>query len=248
VDVNLNALRRDLNLVIEKNDSFFCRFRGYTFFSVVSALYWSCALQATLRFTRVLYPKCFLLHRPPIYLYVLIPGQIIFAFSSVLPHLLVFEAVRLIPDEIYCTVLMNDFLSLIYLFLVVFGLPLGTIVICYACIIYKIRCSSSVVPYQQRNRRDYIVIRRMMIIVAILSMASLPAIVDLIVYASQGHLDPLIYRIEWISASVNALIFAISLPFVNPELCKLLKKQKAYKERVIRLETTQTILIQPLRS
>ncbi|CAF1561123.1 unnamed protein product [Adineta steineri] len=61
---------------------------------------------------------------------------------------------------------------------------------------------SFILPYKQRNRRDYIIIR-------------LP----------RGKLDPLIYRIEWVSASINALIFAfISQPFVSPQLKKLLKK------------------------
>lgn len=229
LDVNLNALRRDLNHVIERNDSFFCHFRGYTFFSLVSALYWSNALQAIFHYTRILYPRLLKLHRSVVYLFVFISGQIILAFSSVLPNLLVFNGIHLIPDEIYCTVVMNDFPSLIYLFLVVFGLPLCTIKICYVFLIYKMRHMSFKVRYHRRNRRDYLVIRRIMIIVVILSVASFPAIIDLIIYRSHDHLDPLIYRIEWISASVNALIFAISLPFVNSQLYSLIRGQQAHK-------------------
>ncbi|CAF1092523.1 unnamed protein product [Adineta steineri] len=79
------------------------------------------------------------------------------------------------------------------------------------------RRSSFILPYKQQNRRDYIIIRRIMIVVILLSIASLPPIIDLIIYVPQGKLDPLIYRIEWVSASVNALIFAfISQLFVNP--------------------------------
>jgi hypothetical protein len=243
MDVNLNGLRRDLSFVIERDDSFSCHFRGYMFFSVVSALYWSCTLQAIFRFTRVFYPRCLWIHRPFIYSYILIPTQIIFAYFSVLPHLLVFDAMRLIPDEIYCTAIMNDFLSLMYLFLVVFGLPLSTIVICYFGIICRIRYSSFILSYQQRNRRDYIVIRRIMTIIVILSMASLPAVIDLIICVPRGNLSSLVYRIEWISASVNAFIFAITLPYINPELCKLFRKREVPKKPRLRFKTTENTIM-----
>ncbi|CAF0893098.1 unnamed protein product [Adineta steineri] len=87
---------------------------------------------------------------------------------------------------------MNEFLSLIYLFSIVFALPLSIICTCYICII--------------------------------LSIASLPPIIDLIIYIPQGKFNPLIYRIEWVSASANALISAISQSFVSPQLRKLLMK------------------------
>ncbi|UJR11680.1 hypothetical protein I4U23_015861 [Adineta vaga] len=224
IDVNLATLKRDFYLVIEQNQSFFCQFRAYVFFSIVSALYWSCALQAFFRFIRVVYPTYEWLYQPKIYFYVFIPGEIAVAFGMVLPHLLVFNGMQLIPNENYCTALMNEFISLMYLFFVVFGLPLSIIFICYICIIYKIRQASALLRYRQRNQRDYHVIRRIMMVVVILSIASLPAIIDLIIYVPKGQLDPLVYRIEWVSASVNALIFTISQPFISPKLYKLLKE------------------------
>lgn len=225
VDVNLPTLIRDFYLIFKQNNSFFCRFRAYLFFSTVSALYWSCALQAFFRYIRITHSKYVWLYRPTIYLYMFIPGEIVLAFGSVLPHLLVLNGMQLIPYENYCTALMNEFTSLIYLFATVFALPLSMISACYICIIYKIRRSSSLLPpYKRRNQRDYVIIRHIMVIIVILSIASLPPIIDLIIYVPRGELDPLIYRIEWVSASVNALIFAISQPFVNPQLQKLLKK------------------------
>jgi hypothetical protein len=88
-----------------------------------------------------------------------------------------------------------------------------------------------------------------MIIVGILSVASLPAIIDLIIYVPQNRLDPLIYRIEWVSASVNALICAISLPFVNPQLYELFKKRQAHKQPIIRRNVAEeTIVMETLQS
>lgn len=231
ISVNFGTLKRDFHFNISQNDSFACRFHSYLFFSIVSTLYWSYVLQAIFRFTRVLYPRSFWLHQPTTYLYLLIPSQILLAFTSVLPLLLISNSIHLIPDEIYCTMLMKEYTSLFYFFLVIFCLPLSIIFIFYFCLIYKIhfllfRCSP----------RDCIVIRRIISIMIIISSTSLPAVIDLSVYVPNGHIDIFIHRIQWLASSINSLIFVISLPFVNPQLCKLLKKRQKYKKCVIKLD------------
>jgi hypothetical protein len=106
-----------------------------------------------------------------------------------LPPLLVFMAMRLIPDEAYCAISMEESSSLIYFFLIIFCLPLSIIFVFYIYLIYKMRLSSLSCSSRQRNQRDYIVIQCIMLIVAIIGITSLPAITYLIIYVSHGHFD-----------------------------------------------------------
>ncbi|CAF1217943.1 unnamed protein product [Adineta ricciae] len=233
LDVNWPTIQRDFYEFIREENSFFCQFRSYLYYSAVSALYWSCALQAFFRFVRIVHPECVRMHQAKIYYNIFIPGQILFAFGSVLPYLLIFKGIQLIPNENYCTALISEFNSLLYLIFILFALPLLVMFLCYICIIFKIRrTSTSKLYYRKRSRREYFIIQRIMTVMLILSVASLPSIVDLIIYAPHGRLDSRIYRIEWISASLNALFLGLCQPFVNPQLRKLLKSRKTVRSKI----------------
>ncbi|CAF2514957.1 unnamed protein product [Rotaria sp. Silwood2] len=238
ISVNFKTLQRDFYFIIEPNDSSFCRFYSYLFFSIISALYWSYVLQAIFRFTRVLYPRSLRLHQSNTYLYLFIPGQILLSCSSVLPFLVVFNSICLIPDEIYCSISMEEYIPLIYFILVIFCLPMSIIFVFYICLICKIRLLLFTNSFRQRNQRDYIAIRRIILVIFIVSITSVPAVIDIIVYSPKRHHNPFIYRLQWISSSLNSLIFIVSLPFVNPQLFEFLKKSQKYTTCNIPLHTT----------
>ncbi|CAF3502105.1 unnamed protein product [Rotaria sp. Silwood1] len=239
ISVNIKTLQRDFYSIIEPNDLFFCRLYSYIYFSIISALYWSYVLQGIFRFTRVLYPRNLRLHQSNIYLYLFVPGQILFSCCSVLPLLVGFNSMRLIPDEFYCSISMEEYIPLIYFVLVIFCLPLSILFILYICLICNIRLLLFTRPFRHRNQRDYIAIRRINLVVSIVSITSVPAIIDVIVYAPKGHRNSFIYRLQWISSSLNSLIFIISLPFVNPQLLEFLRKQQRYTACDIPLHTTK---------
>lgn len=226
VSVAVRTLKQYYQFTIQQNDSFICRFRGYLLLSMVSVLYWIYALQATFRFVRVVCPNRVRLQRSKIYLYIFIPGQYLFAFMSVLPLLLNFNAIRLLTNEDYCTILVDQLLPMIYMGIVTYGLPMSVIFISYTCIIWKMRYSSFIRPYQQRNRRDYFVIRRISVTLVILNIASLPAMIDLLIYAPRSQFDPLAYHIGAVTSSLNSVIFTVSLPFIAPQLYELLKTNR----------------------
>ena len=128
-----------------------------------------------------------------------------------------------------CTASYNELASLIYMPIVAFILPLMVISICYLCILWKSTHSKVLIrPYQQRNRRDFLVLRRIIIILVILSMVSLPLFVDLFIYLPKGYIDPYMNSIGWLSSTVNAVVLAISLPFINPRVRELFRKRVKY--------------------
>lgn len=224
IDIDLNTLKRNYFSKNEFNDSFICHLRGYLLLSIHITLYWSYTLQALFRFIRVVFPRYMWLYQTNIYLYIFIPLEFLLGFTSTLPLFIGFDTIYLIPNEPYCTASYDKLASLIYMPIVAFVLPLTTISICYMCIVWKTRQVIAIRSFQQRNRRDFILIRRIIIIITILSMVSIPILIDLFIYLPKGFIDPYMNSIGWVSSSVNAVILAISLPYINPKMYELLKK------------------------
>ncbi|UJR14307.1 hypothetical protein I4U23_001302 [Adineta vaga] len=225
LNIDLNTIKRNYFSISEFFDSFSCRFSSYLLLSVHNTLYWSYALKAIFRFTRVIYPEHIRFYQITTYLYILIPIQFLLGFLSTLPIWIGFDAIYLLANEPYCTAPFNELATFIYIPIVAFLFPLLIISVCYLCIIWKIRHTATIINvHRSRNRRDLIVIHRIIIIIAILSMVSLPLIIDLIIFLPKGYIDPNMNSIGWVSSSINAVILAISTPFVNPKIYQLFKR------------------------
>jgi hypothetical protein len=226
VTVTLPTFKKDFQLITEFNYTFKCRFDAYLLMSMVGTLYWSYTVLTFFRFCRVVYSKFVWFQRPTLYLYILIPAQYILVFISILPALLIFDSFQPIFPEPYCTVLTDPLYPIIYTTMVIFYIPLGVIIVFYICIIRKLRQSVVIRPYAERNRRDHVVIRRILLNMIILGIVSLPYIIIYIIDKIRGHSDLLIYRIQWISSSLASILFAIILPFITTQLRDLLKSNK----------------------
>ncbi|CAF1458582.1 unnamed protein product [Adineta ricciae] len=239
INTNINTIKYDFQFRVEPYDLFTCQTLAYMFFSIVNALYWSCVLHAGYRFTRILYPKRLWLRRLSTYIYVFIPAQFVVAFTGMSPIPFVFHSIHIVPDEIYCSISMERLPSLIYLFAVLFCLPCCFIVMFYVYLVHKVRSVTSVRVLTRRHRRDYIVIRRIILILGVLSITSLPAVINLIFFNPNGLLEPVVYRIQWVASSVNSFIFIITLPLVNSQLYRLLTKRSNFKQRDMRLTSVR---------
>jgi hypothetical protein len=230
IDIDFNTIKRNYFSKMEYQNSFSCQFRGYLLLSIHVTLYWSFALHAFYRFIRVIFPKSHRLHELSIYIYFFIPGQFFISFVSVFPLFRGFNVIYLLPNEPYCTASYNGLPSLIYMPIVAFILPLMVISLCYICILYRTNHSQTCIrPYQQRNRRDILVLRRIIIILVILSGVSLPLFIDLFIYLPKGYIDPHMNSIGWLSSTINAVILAISLPFINPRVQELFREKSSVK-------------------
>ena len=229
IDIDLNTIKRNYLSKMEYQNSFSCQFRGYLLLSIHVALYWSYALHAFFRFIRVIYPKSNRLNQVSTYIYILIPCQYFISFISTFPLFRGFNVIYLLPNEPYCTASYNELASLIYMPIVAFILPLIVISICYLCILWKSTHSKVLIrPYQQRNRRDFLVLRRIIMIIVVLITVSLPLFIDLFIYLSKGYINPYMNSIGWLSSTVNAVVLAISLPFINPRVRELFRKRIKY--------------------
>jgi hypothetical protein len=222
IHITIPTLKRDFQLITEFKETPLCQVRAYILWSMAGVLFWSYALLAFFRFVRVIYPTKLWLHRSFLYLYVLIPGQIIFMFMATLPALLIFNGIHLIPHEAYCDIVNQPLYSVVYTSVFIFIFPYTVICIFYVWIGKRIRQSSVIRPYQKRNRIDFIVIHRMLLHSVILSSVTVPYLVIFIYDAIHDHFDSLLNRVRWLSSSISSCFLPFILPLITKQLHDLL--------------------------
>lgn len=223
-DIDWNLVRRNYYSIREFDNSFSCQFRGYVLLAIHVSLYWSYALHAFYRFIRVVYLKSNYFHRISIYLFVLIPCQYAVSFLSIFPLFRGFNVIYLLPNEPYCTASYHELPSLIYMPIVAFVLPFLSICVCYFSILCKTnRSNMSVRTGGITHRRDRQVLHRIILILILLTAVLLPLAIDLLLHLPKGYLDPHMNSIGWASSTLNAVVLAVSIPFINPHTYELLK-------------------------
>jgi hypothetical protein len=226
IHVTVPTLLKDFQIVTEFKETFFYQVRAYSLWSMIGVLYWSYVLLAFFRFVRVIYPTHVWLHRSCLYFYVLIPAQFIIVFIGMLPILIVFDGIHLLTNEAYCSILLEPFYFLTYSSTIFFVIPYNIICIFYMWIGRQMRQPSLIRQYQERNRRDYIVMRRMLLNVIILCIVIVPYYILYIFDIIYDRFDSLIYRVQWLSSSLSSCLFSLILPVITTQLRDLLKRNR----------------------
>ncbi|CAF0830144.1 unnamed protein product [Adineta steineri] len=223
IHVTIPTVIQDFQINIKFKKTRFCQIRAYIFYSMVGILYWSYVLLALFRFVRIIYPKQIWFHRSSFYLYILIPAQYIFVFILTLPLLIMFDGLHYISDEPYCSIVLTPIYPIIYGMIIIFVLPYSAMCILYLCIARKMQQMPIVGQYLRRNRRDYIVIRRMLLNIFILCIVSIPVFIIYIIESIYNRSDSLIYRVQWLLSSLSSCLFSLMLPLITVRLHDLLK-------------------------
>ncbi|CAF0918373.1 unnamed protein product [Adineta steineri] len=226
IHVTIPTLIKDYQIISNFQETSFSRLRAYILWSVVGVLYWSYTLLAFFRFTRVIYSTKRWLHRSSLYSYILIPCQYVFAFINMLPLLVIFNSLHLIPNEGYCGVSFKELYPTFYVTIMNYMLPISIISIFYVCIFRKMRETTAIRQEQELDRRDYIVIRRMLFTIATLSTLSIPYTIVYILSIITNQNGSIFYRIQWFSASICSCLFSLTLPLINTQLSSFLRSNR----------------------
>lgn len=227
IHVSFPTLIRDFYPNIEFRETSLFRYRAYMLWSMTGVLFWSYVILTFFSFVRVIYPMKLWFHQSFLYLYILIPCQFIFTFIVVLPLLFGFNSLHQIPDEAYCSVALLPVYSLIYINTVNFALPLNVICIFYICIARKMRqVSMRIQNLEHMHRRDFIVIKRMIFNIIILSTLAIPYIILFLIDVIQNNFGSTIYRVQWLSSSTGSFLFSFVLPFVSKRLQDFLRPNR----------------------
>jgi undecaprenyl pyrophosphate phosphatase UppP len=123
---------------------------------------------------------------------------------------------------------------------IVFFGPISAIGAIYCYIMYYIKHTTNSAIHQNRqqaNQRDFIVLRRISILVGILTI---PTITLWLYYLITGYLNPLTPHIEWLINSISFLILSIAFLFLSPQLREVLSYAWRHNRRVQPVMTIQS--------
>lgn len=207
-----------------------CRWRGFFIHGFLCALYDSYVVQAGYRLCRVVFYRRKRLHSFPLYS-LLVPTESLFGIVCISPVLLRNDVVYL-PSEFYCQTPFTNIPAISYIALRLFLLPLVFISSVYIYLLKHVRqsnCSSPItVGYHQRrsrqNARDLIVIRRLLLMLAVLILLGLPSVVFLAILIVTGDLIPITYRVGWLSVSFSLVFLACMLIRLTSPLRKTVRR------------------------
>jgi len=161
----------------------FCQIWGFLYDIFEGSIYYSYCLQAFYRLCRIVfYQKRFLINFS-LYIKIIIV-QWLFVFCLTLPALFLYYVQ--LPTEQYCLVSHSDIHGSMYLIFTLYFIPLISIVLMYLWITSFMRQTSqaatAIIPAQQRQRniRDLTIIRRLLVLILLLSILRFPTIIFII--------------------------------------------------------------------
>ena len=192
-----------------------CYWRGFFIHGFFCTLYDSYILQAIYRLCRVVFYRHQGFHDFSLYLY-LIPVVFLFGLLGISPTLVRGDIVYL-ASEYYCQTPFTNLWAINYVAVRVFFLPIVLIALIYVYLLRYLRRSSRLTTnhIQQsrsnRNMRDLIIIRRLLLILIFLILLGLPSVIFLSIFIVTGELMAITYRIGWLSASFSLVFLAAML-------------------------------------
>jgi membrane-bound ClpP family serine protease len=141
--------------------------------------------------------------------------------------LLIWNDIKYLPTEHYCFISFSPLRGMLWMIGSVYGFPLLVLLIIYIRVTMFIHYQSNnqTLIIQRRQKRDLIVIQRIMITVGILAISGFPATVLLIMTMITGVEPPLTYRIQWLMVSVSTAVLSITTVVFTPQLKQIVMKK-----------------------
>jgi len=135
----------------------------------------------------------------------------------------------------------------VYHIVVLYTIPLGSIILTYICITVFIRRSSSNTAairigaqQRQRNQRDLIIIKRIIIVISILVALRFPTIIFMIYGIIYGELYPLTYSIVGLITAICLIIIGLIIIYITPQLRKTILEFFNYQANRVDVQTHQS--------
>lgn len=217
--------------LVEHSNTCWCLWRGFLIHAILCVLYDSYVLQAIYRLCRVVFHRSRYLHRYSLYCCILLI-ETFFGISSISP-VFIQGHVRYLASEFYCQTPFSNISAILYIALRLFLVPLILISLIYLYLVnylHQIHITQTIAHRRHRrrhlksHRRNLIIIRRILLMLAILILLGLPSIVFLVIFIINGHLASITYRVGWLSVSFSLVFLAYMLIQLTRPLRKTIRK------------------------
>ncbi len=125
-----------------------------------------------------------------------------------------------LPNEHYCYVPYTHFRGILWLAFNCYGIPVISLSLIYLRITIYIRrqTNNQTFVVKQRQDRDMIIIRRILITIGLLMALGIPGVVFLVMLRITGEEYPLLLRIEWLFVSFSMIGLSLSVVVYTPQL------------------------------
>jgi hypothetical protein len=177
------------------------------------------------RLFRVVFPKHKILQSSGIFLVAILVQWFIPIFY-ILAYLLLGDF-QYQPDIGSCWLSFKNITALSIAMAFVYGTPLIIMSVIYACIIRYIRQTVQIQQIrQQANKRDLLIVKRMIMLVLIAMGIGIPTGVLLIIYMITNYLISLAYHIQALSLTTGLILESVALGFITPQVREIFKRNR----------------------
>ncbi|CAF1140481.1 unnamed protein product [Adineta steineri] len=200
-------------------DSSWCIFSGYLAMILLGMLYLNFLNQAFYRLIRIAYFQNKRLQS--VKLYVILPFIEIIILTCILLCILIpLDGVTYLPNDHFCYPSFTNIPSILSVAVVVYIGPFCCISFIYMYITRFISRQGNIqtLVVKQRQSRDLLIMRRILIIVSLLLILGIPAMTLIFMFIVTGEANPLILRIAFLPVSASQTGLSVALLFCIPQL------------------------------
>ncbi|CAF1279054.1 unnamed protein product [Rotaria sordida] len=220
---------------LDSCNNYLCQLRGYFIHVFICSFYYSYVLQAIFRLFRIVFYKKKNLQSYYIFL-IGIFFQWLISFLYILIHLLKnnFEYSLFAHS---CWISFKNIYELLHALLIMYICPILIVCLIY---IYIIRYTHQTIHIQQqrqiRNKRDLIILKRMVIIILIAMGIGIVTLFTWINYIITNYLIPIAYHLQGLSISSGFLMGSIGFAFITPQIYDILRIKQRQINPIIMIE------------
>ncbi|CAF1461178.1 unnamed protein product [Adineta ricciae] len=222
-----------------------CQIRTYLAHVCFCALYYSFVLQAIFRLFRIVFYRHKIFQSFGMFC-IAVFLQWVISFLWILPNLLL-DDFKYLPMEYNCWISFENLRGLIMVTVTIFNNPLSIIFTIYTQIIRYTRRSSEMQQRRQHsNKRDLLILKRIVILIFIIVGIGLPTVIIVIIYICTKYVVAFAYHIQGLSISLGVFIASISLIFITPQIQEVLQNQARVRPHKTRMMTLTQHTVHPL--
>ncbi|CAF3743248.1 unnamed protein product [Adineta steineri] len=200
-------------------DSSWCIFFGYVAIVLLGMFYMTFVNQAFYRLIRIAYSQ----NRrfQSVKLYIILPFIEIIILTCILLCILIpLNGITYLPNDHFCNTTFTNIPSILSTAVVVYIGPFCCLLFIYIRITRFIhqQGNKQTLVIKQRQSRDLLIIRRILIIVNLLFILALPGMILIFMFIITSEEHPLLARITFFTVSVSQAGLSVALLFSIPQL------------------------------
>jgi hypothetical protein len=168
-------------------------------------------------------------------LYIILPFiQLILAFIIFYP-LVVRRDIIYLPREYFCSFKFSNLRAGLWIFINAYGIPFVLLLLMYIRIMIHIRQqpNNQTMTVKRRQRRDLVLIRRILITVSLLLTVGIPGMILMARMFITGEEHPLSHRISDLPVGLSVAVLSIVLIYSIPQLKSIVVKKRKRSQLMV---------------